>query len=53
MHVEGKFFVPEFFNTVVMSSKVLGDGACCVVGGIEDGSDLDNIGNSKRGKALF
>ena len=53
VHIEGKLCVAEFFNAVVLSSKILVDDACCVVGGIEDGGDLDDIGSSKRGKVFF
>ena len=54
VHVESKFCIAYFFNAVVLLSKILVDCACSgVLGGIEDGGDLNDIGSAKRGEAFF
>ena len=40
-------------NSVVLTAKILVDGAACVVGSIKEVGDFADVGSTKRGEVFF
>ena len=53
MYVKGKLHIAEFFYAVVLWSEIFINCTCSVLGGIEDGGDLNDIGSAKRGETFL
>ena len=53
VHVEGILGIAEFFNAAILTSKVLVNGATCVVGCIKEVSDFANVSGAKRSETFF
>ena len=53
VHVEGILGIREFFNTAILTAKILVNGAARVVGGVEEISDFANVGSVERSETFF
>ena len=50
VHVECILGITEFLNAVVLTTKILVDGATSAVGSVKEISDFANVGSAERGK---
>ena len=53
VHIEGILGITEFLNAVVLTAKILVDGAARVIGSTIEVGDFANVGSAERCETLF
>ena len=53
VHIEGILGITEFLNAVVLTAKILVNGATRVIGSVIEVSDFAHVGSAERGKKFF
>ena len=53
VHVESILDITEFFNAAVLATKILVNGATCVIWSVKEIGDFANVGSAKHSEMFF